>query len=79
MTMAQVPGFQQIVDKFDLDKYADLTADRLYVPAGLNRDQKVTDGIREKREADAARQVQIQENIPAMAQAAKNMGVQVKQ
>ncbi len=67
-----------ILDKFDLNKYADLISDRLYVPAGLNRDDKVANQIAEKRQADAARQQQIQENIPALAQAAKNVGLQAK-
>lgn len=61
-----------IWDKANLDKLADLYEDRLYLPAGLNREQSEVDARREKNAADAARQRQMTEQMPAMAGAAKD-------
>lgn len=63
----------QIFDKADLDKLADLYEDRLYLPAGLNRSQDDVDARREKNAADMQRQQQLNETIPNMAGAARDM------
>lgn len=63
----------QIFDKANLDKLADLYEDRLYLPAGLNRDQKEVDARRDKNMRDAQRQQMMNETIPNMASASKDL------
>ncbi len=66
-----------IWDKANLDKLADLYEDRLYLPAGLNNPQNKVDAKREQAEADMKRQQALQETLPAMAKAAKDVsGIQ---
>lgn len=67
-----------ILDKVDLDKYADLYEDRLYLPSGLNRPQDKVDAKREQAARANERKVAMQETIPAMARAAKDVS-QVQQ
>lgn len=62
-----------IWDKINLDRLADLYEDRLYLPAGLNEAQSRVDAKREKAMAEQQRQQQINEMIPNLATAAKNM------
>jgi hypothetical protein len=68
-----------IWDKVNLDKLADLYEDRLYLPAGLNRAQDKVDAMREQAQAQAERQRLLQETVPAMAGAAKDLGLNVGQ
>ena len=67
----------RIWDKANLDKLADIFEDRLYLPAGLNRDQAKTDAIREQNQAMAERQQKV-EQMSQMAGAMKDIGVQIK-
>lgn len=73
------PVDRAIVDKLDVDFLADLLDDRLYLPPGLNRDQGKTDAIREKREQQLQQAQQLQETVPALAGAAKDLGLNFKQ
>ena len=73
MNLAQIDP--KIFDKVNVDKFADLYEDRLYLPAGLNRDQKQVDAMRQAQEQAAQRQIALQETIPAVAGAAKDMGL----
>lgn len=65
----------RILDKANLDKFADLYEDRLYLPQGLNRPQDEVDARREKNAQDAARQQALTEQIPAMAGAQKDLAL----
>lgn len=62
-----------IWDKINLDKLADLYEDRLYLPAGLNNPQNKVEAKREQAAREAKRQQQLQETLPAVAGAAKNL------
>ncbi len=62
----------RIFDKVNLDRLADLYEDRLYLPAGLNREQGKVDAIRAKAQAQMARQAEM-EQIALAAGAAKDM------
>jgi hypothetical protein len=68
----------KIWDKVNLDKLADLYEDRLYLPAGLNNPQSKVDAMREQAQAQAQRQQAINEMIPNLAGAAKDLGMQQK-
>jgi hypothetical protein len=74
-----LPGGEHIWDKANLDKLADLYEDRLFLPAGLNNPQGKVDAMRQQAAAAAERQRMMQETIPAMAGAAKDVGLQVNQ
>lgn len=63
----------KILDKINTDKLADLYEDRLYLPAGLNNPQSMVDAKREQAMAQAQRQQQLEQTIPAMAKAAKDV------
>ncbi len=63
----------RILQKFNTDKLADLYEDRLYLPAGLNNDQNKVDAMRNQARQQAERQQTLQETIPAMAKAAKDV------
>lgn len=70
----------RVLDKANLDKLADLYEDRLYLPAGLNNPQSKVDAKREQAAMDMKRQQALQETIPAMAKAAKDVsGIQQMQ
>lgn len=62
-----------IWDKANLDKLADLYEDRLYLPAGLNNPQAKVEAKREQAQAMAQRQQMMQETMPAVAGAAKDL------
>jgi hypothetical protein len=62
----------EIFDKANLDKLADLYEDRLYLPAGLNREQSKVDAKREQAAMMQQRQQALQETLPAVAKAAKD-------
>lgn len=66
-------------DKFNIDKYADLLEDRLYLPTGLNNPQGKVDAMRQQAQAQAQRQQLLHETIPALAAAHKDAGIQVPQ
>lgn len=69
----------QMWDKANLDKLADLYEDRLFLPAGLNNPQAKVDAMRQQAQAQAQRQQMLEQTLPAMAGAAKDVGLQVKQ
>jgi hypothetical protein len=62
-----------ILDKANLDKLADLYEDRLYLPSGLNNPQSKVEAKREQAAMEMKRQQALQETIPALAGAAKDM------
>lgn len=68
-----------IWDKANIDKLADIYEDRLYLPAGLNRPQGKVDAMRQQAQAQAQRQQMLQETIPAVAGAAKDVGLKLNQ
>ena len=71
--VANVAQFDpRILEKINTDKLADLYEDRLYLPAGLNNPQAKTDAMRQQANKEAQRQQRIQEEIPAIAKAAKD-------
>lgn len=59
-------------DKVDVDVFADLYEDRLYLPAGLNRSKENAEARRQKNQAEAQRQQQMTEMLPAAARAQKD-------
>lgn len=63
----------QVWDKVNLDKLMDLYEDRLYLPAGLNNEQSKVEAVRKRREQQAMQQQQLQETIPALAKAQKDI------
>jgi len=64
-----------IWDKANLDKLCDLYEDRLYLPAGLNNAQSKVEAKREQAAKSQQRQQMLAETLPAMAGAAKDMGM----
>ena len=62
-----------VLDKANLDKLADLYEDRLYLPAGLNNPQSKVEAMREQAAREQQRQKMLQETLPAVAGAAKDM------
>jgi len=69
----------RIFDKANLDKLADIYEDRLFLPAGLNNPQDKVDAIREQKAQAAQTQQMVQETVPALSKAAKDVGLQVNQ
>lgn len=68
-----------ILDKANLDKLADLYEDRLYLPAGLNNPQSKVEAMREQARRAQQRQQALQETLPAVAGAAKDMSSLIPQ
>ena len=65
-----------VLFKVDVDKYADLYQNRLYLPEGLNRSQDAADKL--KQQAIQAKQKQQEmETLTQASQAAKNVGIKV--
>lgn len=77
--LGQLPGGAHIWDKANLDKLADLYEDRLFLPAGLNNPQGKVDAMRQQAMAMQQKQQMMEKTIPAMAGAAKDIGLQAKQ
>jgi hypothetical protein len=73
MNVAQLDP--RAMDKVNLDKLADLYEDRLYLPSGLNNPQAKVDAMREQAQAQAQRQQMLEQTLPAMAGAAKDVGL----
>lgn len=69
----------EIWDKVNLDKLADLYEDRLFLPTGLNNPQAKVDALREQAQMMQQRQQMLQETLPAVAGAAKDVGLKVNQ
>lgn len=65
----------QIWDKANVDKFADLLEDRLYLPVGLNHPQEKVEARRQEAMMQQQRQQQM-EQLTQMSQAAKNVGIQ---
>lgn len=63
----------RVLQKFNSDKFADLLEDRLYLPAGLNNPQGKVDAMREQAERAAQRQRALEETLPAVAGASKDI------
>lgn len=68
-----------IFDKVNLDKLADIYEDRLYLPAGLVNEQSKVDAQREQAAQQAQRQQALNETVPAVAGAARDLGLQIPQ
>lgn len=66
-------------DKANLDKLADLYEDRLFLPAGLNNPQAEVDAKRQAAQAQAQRQQMLNETVPALAKAGKDVSGIVNQ
>lgn len=62
-----------IFDKANLDKLADLYEDRLFLPVGLNRPQAEVDAKRQAAQVQAQRQQMLNETVPALAKAGKDV------
>lgn len=62
-----------IFQKANLDQLCDLYEDRLFLPAGLNRDQGDVDAMREKALQQQQRQQLLTESLPSMAGAVKDL------
>lgn len=77
MIVGMAPINQQILMKLDTDVLADIYSDRLFLPYGLVRSKENVDAMKEKMQADASRQQQLQE-LQAKAGAAKDLGIQQK-
>lgn len=65
----------KIFDKVNLDKLADLYEDRLFLPVGLNNPQKEVEAKREQMQKQMERQQMLNETLPALAGAAKDVGM----
>lgn len=63
----------KILQKVNTDKLADIYEDRLYLPSGLNNPQAKVDAMREQAQMQAQQQEMLQNTLPAMAGAAKNI------
>lgn len=68
-----------ILDKANLDKLADLYEDRLYLPAGLNNPQSKVEAMREQAAQAQQRQQMLEQTLPAVAGAAKDMSSMMPQ
>ena len=62
-----------VFQKANLDKLCDLYEDRLFLPAGLNRDQADVDAMRQQAQAQASRQQMLTEALPSVAGAVKDL------
>lgn len=62
-----------VFQKANLDKLCDLYEDRLFLPAGLNRDQADVDAQRQQQQAYAQRQQMLTEALPSIAGAVKDL------
>jgi hypothetical protein len=69
----------KVWDKVNIDKFCDLYEDRLFLPTGLNNPQGKVDAMREQAQAMAQRQQMMEQTIPAMAGAAKDVGMKAQQ
>lgn len=69
---------KRIFDKLNTDKLADLYEDRLFLPAGLNNAQARVDAIRQQQMQQAQQQQALQQTLPAVAGAVKDMGLGVQ-
>lgn len=65
-----------IFDKLNLDKLADIYEDRLFLPAGLTNSQQKVDAMREQAQMQAQRQQALNETVPAIAGAMKDINSQ---
>lgn len=70
MNVAQMDP--SVLDKVNLDEYADLMEDRLYLPSGLNNPQSKVEAMREQAAQQQQRQQMMEQTAPAMAKAAKD-------
>ncbi len=68
----------KVWDKANLDKLCDIYEDRLFLPAGLNNPQAKVDALRQQAQMQQQRQQAMEQTIPAMAGAAKDLA-QAKQ
>lgn len=69
----------KVLQKVNTDKLADLYEDRLYLPSGLNNPQDKVDAMREQAAREAQRQQQLQETLPAVAKAGKDISQMMQQ
>ena len=78
--IANVASFDpKILQKINTDKLADLYEDRLYLPSGLNNPQDKVDAMREQAQMMAQRQQMLEQTLPAVAGAAKDISTTQQQ
>lgn len=65
----------KIWDKVDVDNLAEIYNDRLYLPPGLVVEQTKVDAQREQAQMMQQRQQMLEQTLPAMAGAAKDVGI----
>lgn len=75
MVMEMAPLNPKIWDTINLEKLASLYEDRLYLPAGLKNPKSVVDALQQQAAAQAQRQQLLNETLPSVAGAAKDLGV----
>lgn len=75
--VGQLPGGVKIWDKLNLDKLADIYEDRLWLPSGLNNPQAMVDAMRQQALAQQQQQQALHQTIPALAGAAKDVGMKM--
>lgn len=63
-------------DKANTDKLCDIYEDRLFLPPGLNNAQSKVEAMRQQKQMQQQQQQMMQETIPALAGAAKDVGIQ---
>lgn len=63
----------KVLQKVNVDKLADIYEDRLYLPTGLNNPQDKVDAVREQAAMQAQRQQMLEQTLPAVAGAAKDV------
>lgn len=67
----------KVFDKANVDKIMDIYEDRLFLPAGINNPQDQVDAMRAQAEQQAMRAQMLNETVPALAGAAKDVGLKV--
>lgn len=66
----------KVFDKANVDKIMDIYEDRLFLPAGINNPQDKVEALRAQAAQQAQRQQMLNETVPALAGAAKDLGLQ---
>ena len=77
MAVAQLDP--RVFQKVNLDKLADLYEDRLYLPSGLNNPQGKVDAMREQAAQQAQQKAMLEQTLPAVAGAAKDVSAAQRQ
>ena len=70
--VGNTPGGAKIWDKANVDMYADIMEDRLFLPEGLNNPQGKVDAMRQQAQAAAKKQQMLEQTLPAVAGALRD-------